>query len=146
MATTDCRFFGLEGVVAGTSDQPTATGGMSPPAAEQKLSVTDDGHLQLLPIYNLLGSGVLAANSPTLDVVRAAPHIIISATDAELLNISDGETVVMQSTLGKMHIEAKVDDRAVAGLVLLPYFDRAASGAFLPGAGTFSCRLLKEDL
>ena len=104
----------------------------------------DDGQLKLLPIYNLLGSGVLASHSPTLDVVRAEPHIIVSAGDAGNLGIEDGEAVIMQTTLGKVHIKAKLDDRLAAGLVLLPYFDRTGTGAFVPGAGTFSCRLLKE--
>ncbi len=144
IASADSRFFGLDKIAAGSTTEFCASGGMSPPAPEEKLPAGADGQLQLLPIYNLLGSGVLAANSPALDVVRAEPHVIVSAGDARNLAITDGETVIMQSALGKLHIKVRIDERLVAGLVLLPYFDRAGTAAFLPGAGTFSCRLLKE--
>ena len=93
--------------------------------------------------YNVCYTKLL--RSSAFDVVRDEPHIIVSATDAGRLNIGEGDTVVMLTALGKMHIRVKIDERAIAGVVLLPYFDRAGTGAFVPGTGTFDCRLLKED-
>ncbi|PLY01692.1 MAG: NADH dehydrogenase (quinone) subunit G, partial [Desulfuromonas sp.] len=140
IATSDSRFYGLGETPAAVC----ASGGMAPPPPEQAFPAGDANQMQLQPIFNLLGSGTLAANSPTLDEVRATPHIIVSGIDAEEIGIEDGETVVLHSALGHLHIPVRIDQRAVPGLVLLPYFDRTGAGVFLPGAGTFSCRLLKE--
>jgi len=141
----DQRFFGLTGLEAGSEGVVSGTGKLMPPPEEPKLDTeSDNENLKLLPIFNLLGSGTLASNSPAFDVVRSEPHIIMAPGDAEPLAISDGEIVVLQSALGRVRITARIDRRACPGLVLLPHFDRAATGAFLPGAGTFACRVLKE--
>lgn len=146
MVERDSRLHGLDELAPGTNGTLCATGGVTPPDVEDRLDLQGEPKsLQLLPVRDLFGSGVLARYCSALEPVRSDPFVVLAASDAESLELTDGASAILQSSLGRMHVNVKVDSRATPGIVLLPRKESSGAGAFLPGAGTFSCRLLKES-
>ena len=73
-------------------------------------------------------TGTMTRRSRTLDTLIPEPLIAVSGADAEILDISDGEFVTLESPQGQLMARVEISEMVCQGTVFLPFaFNEAAA-------------------
>jgi len=65
-------------------------------------------------------SGSLSTRSTGLTQLRAMPWVEINRADAEKLHCTDGQNVILESSLGSITVKAVISNRTAPGVVFMP--------------------------
>ncbi|WP_431323743.1 NADH-quinone oxidoreductase subunit NuoG [Rhizobium sp. YTU87027] len=110
------------------SDGAFTKGGLTPPvggffAPAPALAASD--RLMLVTGNCLFHNGYLSERSKILNTVADDPYAEMGAQDAEELDLSDGDQVIVRSARGELTAQLKVNRRFPRGLVFVPENYRA---------------------
>jgi predicted molibdopterin-dependent oxidoreductase YjgC len=79
-------------------------------------------------------TGTLTRRSPTLNELLSEGYVEVNPTDAEKLEISEGEMVKVKSRRGEIVIKARVSEVVPKGVVFIPFHFREAAANALTNA------------
>ncbi len=124
------------------TDGAFTKGGLTPPAggffAPAPVSI-EAGRLMLVTGNCLFHNGYLSQRSEILNTVADDPYVEIGAQEAEELNLSDGDQVVVRSAQGELTAKLKVNRHFPKGLVFVPENYRALRLNSLMLRGEYPC-------
>ena len=103
-----------------------------PPAEE-----TDKEYPMILTTGRVLfhfHTGTLTRRSPSLNELLSEGYVEVNPTDAEKLEISEGEMVKVKSRRGEIVIKARVSEVVPKGVVFIPFHFREAAANALTNA------------
>jgi len=81
----------------------------------------------------LFHSGSLSTKSPGLLKVYGESRVEISSKDAEKLSMADGDTVMIESRLGRVQVRLRISAKTAPGVLFLPYAFGGKGGHQLTG-------------
>jgi NADH-quinone oxidoreductase subunit G len=104
--------------------------------SRQKSEVHKD-ELQIVPVYQIFGSEELSAVSSPIVTRINELFVFMNPEDSEFLQLSDGESVLLEILNMKLNVKVKIENSIVPGLAGLsvnlpgmPYIDIPGNGKF----------------
>jgi NADH-quinone oxidoreductase subunit G len=82
--------------------------------------ITDDGQLEVLAVERTFGTEELCAYSVCLQELAEAPCLCMHSTDARLLNLDDGDRLVVELNGGAIEARLQVVGNMASGILIIP--------------------------
>jgi NADH-quinone oxidoreductase subunit G len=102
----------------------------------QKYEVRKD-ELKIVPVYQIFGSEELSAVSPSIIERIQEPFIFMNPKDSEILQLSDGESVILEILNIKLKVKVKIEKSIVQGQAGLSVNLPGMPYMGVPGYGKF---------
>jgi anaerobic selenocysteine-containing dehydrogenase len=112
--------FGEVGELAPLPPRATATEAPAAPPAPQPVPTSHGGPLRLVR-YRALFSGPAVERVPELEFQRPEPEVELSAQDALVRRVADGDPVVVSSNGTSVELKARINPALVAGAVRMAH-------------------------
>jgi len=74
------------------------------------------GECLIVPVYQIYGSGEMSSASFTISQRIKEPFLYINQTDADVLNIYDGEEILLEARGNTLRIKAKIEVTIMQGI------------------------------
>ena len=96
------------------------------PSAERFISAhqsdrpVDDGRLEVVAVEQTFGTEELSAYSVCLQELAKTPFLCMHSTDAQQLNLKDGDQVVVELNGGAIEARLQVAENMASGILIIP--------------------------
>ena len=94
------------------------------------------GEFFVVPAYHVFGSEELSRSAPGIAGLAPEPYLAMNADDAELLQVVEGQRVVLTVAERQYEVAVRISAEIPNGVVALPVGLPATRGAVLPAWGT----------
>jgi len=142
------RFAGLASLEPGRRGQrvapPSEKAPSLPPAAAEVPHREPEGTLRLVPVTARFGSDLPGSLSAPWAAVRPKPTVLLNRSDAERLDLMDGDRALLTTSRGHLRLTVAVTDQSAPGLAILPRLRGTPLDDFIPGSGHLDCTLTKD--